>query len=61
MTAAHGLCGYCARTKRLTTDSLLPVHYLTIPVSARAVHQVGARRVKRKCPGSGKAPRRREP
>ena len=56
-----GLCSHCARLKRLTTEGAVPVHYLAIPVSAKAIHAVGSRRVKRRCPGSGKAPQRREP
>jgi hypothetical protein len=55
-----GLCDACARLRRLTTEGLVPVHYLALPVSNRAIHSVGARRVRRRCPGSGKAPRRVE-
>jgi hypothetical protein len=47
--------------KRLTDQGLVPVHYIGIPVSARAVRSVGAGRVKRRCPGSLKRPRRVEP
>jgi hypothetical protein len=54
-----GLCDACARLKRLTTDQLVPVHYLALPVSQRAIHAAGAARVRRRCPGSGKAPRAR--
>jgi hypothetical protein len=53
-----GTCTYCARLKRLTDDGLVVVHYLAINVSRSAVRSVGAGRVRRKCGGSGKAPRR---
>jgi len=53
-----GTCDGCAGTKRLNGAGLIPLHYLSIPVSARAVPTVGAGRVRRRCPGSGKAPRR---
>lgn len=33
---SHGTCAYCARTKRLDRHGLVVVHYLTIPVSAKA-------------------------
>jgi hypothetical protein len=56
-----GVCDGCAGMKRLTGAGLIPTHYIGIPVSARAVRSVGRGRVKRRCPGSGKAPRRREP
>jgi hypothetical protein len=55
-----GVCSYCARLKRLNGEGLVPLHMLTIPVSAKAIHAVGSRRVRRRCPGSGKAPRRVE-
>jgi hypothetical protein len=51
-------CAYCARLKRLDGDGLVVVHYLAINVSRSAVRTVGAGRVRRKCGGSGKAPRR---
>jgi hypothetical protein len=53
-----GTCAYCARLKRLDGDGLMVVHYIGIPVSRSAVKVVGAGRVRRKCSGSGKAPRR---
>jgi hypothetical protein len=56
-----GTCEGCAGLKRLRDDSTVPVHYLAIPVSRRAVRTVGAGRVRRQCPGSGKPPRRAEP
>jgi hypothetical protein len=56
-----GTCTHCAKTKRLDTAGRLPVHYLALPVSRRAVPAVGAGRVRRRCPGSGKPPRRVEP
>jgi hypothetical protein len=52
---SHGT--YCARTKRLDQHGLVVVHYLTIPVSAKAIRAVGAGRVRRRCQGSGKSPR----
>jgi hypothetical protein len=55
-----GICNACARLQRLTTDNLIPVHYLALPVSQRAIHSVGAARVRRRCPGSGRPPRRVE-
>jgi hypothetical protein len=53
-----GTCAYCARLKRLDSDGLVVGHYLSIPVSRSAVRCTGAGRVRRKCGGSGKAPRR---
>jgi hypothetical protein len=55
-----GLCDACARLRRLTAEGLVPVHYLALPVSVRAIHAAGAARVRRRCPGSLKAPRRVE-
>jgi hypothetical protein len=57
-TVNLGLCDACARLRRLTAEGLVPVHYLALPVSNRAIHTVGAARVRGRCPGSGKAPRR---
>jgi hypothetical protein len=54
----HGTCSYCARLKRLDGDGLVVAHYLAINVSRSAVRSVGAGRVRRKCGGSGKVPRR---
>jgi hypothetical protein len=56
-----GTCDDCAGLKRLRDDGTVPTHYLAIPVSRRAVRTVGAGRVRRRCPGSGKQPRRVEP
>jgi hypothetical protein len=56
-----GLCDTCARLRRLTAEGLVPVHYLSLPVSNRAIRTVGAARVRRRCPGSGKAARRVSP
>jgi hypothetical protein len=56
-----GTCDGCAGLKRLRDDGTVPVHYLSIPVSRRAVRTIGAGRVRRRCPGSGKPPRRAEP
>jgi hypothetical protein len=57
MSHGHGLCDVCARTRRLDPHGHVATHYLTIPVSARAVRDVGAGQVRRRCPGSGKPPR----
>jgi hypothetical protein len=56
-----GTCEGCAGLKRLREDGTVPIHYLDIPLSRRAVRTVGAGRVRRRCPGSGKQPRRVEP
>ena len=53
----HARCDYCARTKRLDQHGRIVVHYLTIPVSAKAIRAVGAGRVRRRCSGSGRPPR----
>lgn len=54
-----GTCDGCAGLKRVREDGTIPLHYIGIPVSARAVRSVGAGKVRRKCPGSLKAPRKR--
>lgn len=59
-TMSLGVCDGCGGAKRLRDDGLVPIHMLSIPVSARAVRSVGAGRVRRRCPGSLKAPRRVE-
>jgi hypothetical protein len=56
-----GVCDGCGGTKRLNGAGKIPTHYIGIAVSARAVRTVGAGRVRRRCPGSGQAPRRVEP
>ena len=56
-----GTCDGCGGLKRLNGAGKIPTHYIAISVSARAVRTVGAGRVRRRCPGSGKAPRRVEP
>lgn len=53
-----GTCAYCARLRKLDQHGLVVTHYLAINVSGSAVRTVGAGRVRRKCSGSGKAPRR---
>jgi hypothetical protein len=55
----HGLCDYCARTKKLDQAGLVVTHYVAIPVSAKAIHAVGSGRVRRRCGGSGRPPRER--
>jgi hypothetical protein len=57
----HGTCDRCARVKRLTRDGLIVGHVYSLPVSRHAVPTVGAARVKRKCPGSGRLPRKVRP
>jgi hypothetical protein len=56
--STYGTCDACAKLKRLTEQGLIAVHYLAIRVSRSAVRYTGAGRVRRKCSGSGKAPRR---
>jgi hypothetical protein len=56
-----GTCDGCAGRKRLRDDSTVPIHYLAIPVSRRAVRTSGGGPGRRRCPGSGQPPRRREP
>jgi hypothetical protein len=53
----HGHFDYCARTKPLDQHGRIVVHYLTIPVSAKAIRAVGAGCVRRRCSGSGRPPR----
>jgi hypothetical protein len=55
-----GTCAHCARLKRLDAGGLVITHMLAIDVSRRAITTVGAGRVRRRCPGSGKRPRRAE-
>jgi hypothetical protein len=55
---ATGTCDACARRKVLRGDGTVPAHYLAIDVSRRATTTVGAARVRRRCPGSGRAPRK---
>jgi hypothetical protein len=55
-----GTCDGCAGLKRLNGAGLVPLHYIAIPVSRRAVRTVGAGKVRRRCPGSDNAPRRVE-
>jgi hypothetical protein len=57
MTAGHATCSYCAKLKKLNNSGVVGLHYLVWDVSARAVHSVGARAVKRRCPGSYRRPR----
>ena len=53
----HGVCNHCARTKRLDQHGRIVLHYIAIPVSAKAIRAVGAGRVRRRCSGSGRPPR----
>lgn len=56
MTA--GVCDGCGKLKKLDRHGQVIGHYYAINVSRSAVRVVGAGRVRRKCSGSGKAPRR---
>lgn len=56
-----GVCGGCGKPKKLDQAGNVVGHYYAITVSRSAIHSVGAGRVRRRCPGSGKPPRRREP
>jgi hypothetical protein len=62
VSGAMALCDNCARLKKLTAEGKVPLHYLAMPVSNRAIHSVQERaaRVRRRCPGSGQPPRRGE-
>jgi hypothetical protein len=55
--SAHALCGHCATLKKLTGAGTIVRHYLSLPVSRRAVPTVGRGQAKRLCPGSGQPPR----
>jgi glutaredoxin len=64
-----GVCAHCARTKRLDDQDLVPVHYLrsnqartadALQVAQTGILQGPATGRRRRCPGSGKAPRRVE-
>jgi hypothetical protein len=54
----YATCDACAKLKRVNEHGLIVGHYLSIKVSRSAVRYTGAGRVRRKCSGSGKAPRR---
>jgi hypothetical protein len=54
----HATCSHCARLKKLDQHGLIVGHYLSIRVSRSAVRYTGAGRVRRRCSGSGKPPRR---
>jgi|SoiMethySBSTD1v2_1073268.scaffolds.fasta_scaffold82986_3 hypothetical protein len=53
-----GTCDACGKLKKLDQHGSVTGHYYAITVSRSAVRTVGAGRVRRKCSGSGKAPRR---
>lgn len=53
-----GTCDGCGKVKKLDQAGQVVGHYYAIDVSRRAVTTVGRGRVRRKCSGSGKAPRR---
>jgi hypothetical protein len=56
MTA--GVCDGCGKLKKLDQAGRVIGHYYAIDVSRRAVTTVGRGRVRRRCGGSGKRPRR---
>jgi len=49
-------CAWCHRDVPIRADGKLKRHTITLPVSARAVHTVGAGSVQRRCSGSDKPP-----
>jgi hypothetical protein len=53
-----GICDACAKLKRLDQAGALVLHHVTIRVSAKAIRPAPTDRVRRRCPGSGKPPRR---
>jgi hypothetical protein len=55
-----GACDGCGKLKKLDQAGAVVGHYYAISVSRRAVATVGRGRVRRRCPGSGKRPRRVE-
>jgi hypothetical protein len=56
-----GVCDGCGKRKSLDAEGRVRTHFFPIDVSRSAVRTVGAGRVRRRCPGSGKPPRRVEP
>jgi hypothetical protein len=55
-----GICPACGALRQLIEGCVLASHQYVIEVSAKAIHAAGSRRVRRRCPGSGQPPRRRE-
>jgi hypothetical protein len=55
-----GTCDGCGRLKRLDQAGRIVTHLFAIDVSRRVVPTVGKGRVRRRCPGSGRPPRRGE-
>jgi hypothetical protein len=55
-----GTCNGCGKLKKLDQASHIVGHYYAITVSRSAVRSVGAGKVRRTCPGSGKPPGRVE-
>jgi hypothetical protein len=53
-----GTCDGCGKLKKLDQAGNVIGHYYAITVSRSAVRTVGAGRVRRRCPGSGRPPRR---
>lgn len=47
-------CPNCRRQVAVRVDGCFVVHFVTLPVSARAVPSVGTGSVKRRCSGSGR-------
>jgi hypothetical protein len=58
-TVTTDTCLVCGRLKRLDGLGLVVAHMLSIDVSRRAITTVGVGRVRRRCGGSGRPPRRR--
>jgi len=46
------VCRYCMKPVQVRADGKLARHHVSIPVSRRAVHTVGAGSVRRRCSGS---------
>jgi hypothetical protein len=56
----HGTCSFCARLRPVTRGGVIALHYLALDVSARVVPVAGRGRLRRRCPGSHRPPRRVE-
>jgi hypothetical protein len=54
----HATCDFCRKLRPLTAQGVIGLHYIGLNVSARVVPVVGRGRVKRRCPGSYRRPRR---
>jgi hypothetical protein len=58
MSDLIGTCSGCGKLRKLDRHGQVVGHYFAIAVSRRAVTTVGRGRVRRRCMGSGKPPRR---